>query len=163
MINFLYLLESFHSPHTQLFTKVNTIKSFCQNIFEQSWRFSRTKCSDKLYWYNNWSISCICIGKFPLATYSQLSSLKASLNSPGKDEVFYLPMSVFHVAVRGLSKCIKVSEKFPVYVETLLGNEILRWEEWTLFGRRSASAIHASYMLPWKNVNHFASIYNVWV
>ena len=67
----------------------------------------------------------VFIGKFPLATYSQLSSLKASLNSPGKNEVFYLPMSVFHIAVHGLSKCIKVSEKFPVYVETLLGNEIL--------------------------------------
>lgn len=104
----------------------------------------------------------VFIEKFPLAIYTQLSSLGASLNSPGKDEVFYLrpSMSVFHVAVRGLSKCIKVSEKFPVYVETLPGNEILRWEEWTLFGRRSASAIHASYVLPWKSVNHFASIYN---
>lgn len=104
----------------------------------------------------------VFIEKFSLATYSQLSSLRASLNSPEKDEVFYLrpPMSVFYVVVRGLSKCIKVSEKFPVYVETLPGNEILRRRGWTLFGRRSVSAIHASYVLPWKSVNHFVSIYN---
>lgn len=130
------------------------MKSSYYNIFEQS------KCSDKLYWYNNWSISCIY---WKVSTRHIFATVfRASLNSPEKDEVFYLrpPMSVFYVVVRGLSKCIKVSEKFPVYVETLPGNEILRRRGWTLFGRRSASAIHASYVLPWKSVNHFVSIYN---